>query len=109
VEWLVPWHSVADNGAQVAAMQQELARELSASHPLFGLRVRTLARRQDCDDVLFVVDDGSGRVAVVHLTWTHSPPEKPPWPITCLYPSFETWVAECMRSDHEEFGAESSE
>jgi hypothetical protein len=109
VQWLVPWHSVADNSAQVARIQQELARELSAGHPLFGLPVHALARRQDCDDVLFAVDDGSGRVAVVHLTCTRSPPEKPPWPITLVYKSFETWMAERMRPDHEEFDAESFE
>jgi hypothetical protein len=85
-------------------MVRELNRELSAGHPLFGLPVKTLARRQDCDDVLFAVEDGTGRVAVVHLTWTHSPPERPPWPGTTLFPSFEIWVAEGMRTDAVEFG-----
>jgi hypothetical protein len=68
-----------------------------------------LARRQDCDDVLFAIEDGTGRVAVVHLTWTHSPPEQPPWPGTAVYPTFEAWVAESMRADHEGFQAESPE
>jgi hypothetical protein len=85
-------------------MQQELARELSVGHPLFGLPLHPLARRQDCDDVLFAVDDGSERVALVHLTWKQSAPEKPPWPITVVYKNFETWVTEGMRTDHEEFG-----
>ena len=85
MEWLVPWHSVADDPAQVSGMERQLGRELSAEHPLFGLSVRTLARRQDCDDVLFAVEDGTGRVAVVHLTWTHSPPERPPWPDSALF------------------------
>jgi hypothetical protein len=86
-------------------MEQELRRELSVGHPLYGLPVRTVGRRQDCDDVLFTVEDGTGRVAVVHLTWTHSPPEKPPWPDTALYPSIENWIAEGMQSDHDEFHA----
>ena len=85
-------------------MERELRRELSAGHPLSGLPVRTLARRQDCDDVLFAVEDGSGRVAVVHLTWTHTPPEQPPWPGTTVFPSLEAWAAEGMRADAEEFG-----
>lgn len=108
MEWLVPWHSVADAPAQAAGMERELARELSTGHPLFGLPVRALARRQDCDDVLLVIEDGTGQVAVVHLTWTHTPPERPPWPGTTLYPSFEVWVAEGMRSNHNDFHAESS-
>jgi len=107
VEWLAPWHSVADDPSQLAGMERELRRELSAGHPLYGLPVRTLGRRQDCDDVLFAVEDGTGRVAVVHLTWTSQPPERPPWPGTVVYPSFEAWVAEGMRPDHDECHAES--
>jgi hypothetical protein len=103
VEWLVPWHSVGDDPAQVAGMERELQRELLAGHPLFGLPVKTLARRQDCDDVLFALEDGTGRVAVVHLTYTHSPPERLPWPDTILFPSLETWADECMRFDAAEF------
>jgi hypothetical protein len=87
-------------------MKQELGRELSAGHPLFGLPVRTIGQRQDCDDVLFAVEDGTGRVAVVHLTWTYSPPEQPPWPATFVYPNFKTWLAEGMHRDHDDFGAE---
>ena len=36
--------------------ERELARELTRGHPLFGVAVRALARRQDCDDVLFALD-----------------------------------------------------
>ncbi len=64
----MPWHSVADDAAQVAGMELELARELSAEHELYGLPVRTLARRQDCDDVLFAIEDGTGRVAVSSIS-----------------------------------------
>jgi hypothetical protein len=102
---LINRYSVADNPAQVAGMARELARELSAGHPLYGLPVRTLALRQDCDDVLFAIEDGTGRVAIVHLTWTHNPPEQPPWPGTVVYPSFGAWAAEGMRRDHEDFHA----
>jgi hypothetical protein len=104
VEWRVPWHSVADDAAQVAGMSLQLSRELAPGHPLFGLPVKTLARRQDCEDVLFAIEDGSGRVAVVHLTWTQRPPERPPYPWTVLYPTLAAWAAEGMRADAEEFG-----
>ena len=107
MKWLVPWHSIADAPDQLTAMARELRRELSPGHPLYGLSVRTLGRRQDCDDVLFAIEDGTGRVAVVHLTWTHSPPERSPWPSTVVYPSFEGWVTEGMRSDHDDFHSES--
>lgn len=77
VEWLEPWHPVAENPVQVAGIERELARELAAEHPLFGLPMRALARRQDCDDVLFAVEDGSGRVAVVHLPSARHPKPAP--------------------------------
>jgi hypothetical protein len=105
VEWLVPWYSVADDTAQISGMELELASELSAGHPLFGLPVRTLARRYDCDDVLFAVEDGTGRVALVHLTWTQCPPERPPWPYTIIFPDLEAWAVLSMQADAEEFGA----
>ena len=106
MDWLVPWYSVTDNARQVAAMEHELCRELAVGHPLYGLPVRTVGRRQDCDDVLFAIDDGTGRFAVVHLTWLHNPPDRPPWPCTAVYLSFDEWVAECMHRDHKDFHEE---
>lgn len=100
MEWLAPWYSVADDAAQAAGMEQELRRELAAGHPLYGVPVRTLGRNGD--DVLFAVEDGSGRVAVVHLTWIQSAPDRPPWPDTAFYPSLQAWAADGMRSDHED-------
>lgn len=103
MQWLAPWHSVADDSAQVSGMEQELQRELSLGHPLFGIPVRTVARRQDCDDVLFALEDGTGRVAVVHLTWTKTSPERLPWPVTRLFASLSDWKTECMQVDAAEF------
>lgn len=99
VEWPAHWHSVADDRGQVAGMERELSRELSAGHPLYGVPVCTLARRQDCDDVLFALNDGTGRVAAVHLTWTQTVPEPPPWPRTVLYSDLHAWLADEMRPD----------
>lgn len=99
----MPWYSVSDDLVQVAGMERELQRELSPGHPLFGVPVKTLARRQDCDDVLFAVQDGTDRVAVVHLTWTRSSPEGPPWPITTVFANLGTWAVEGMHSDSAEW------
>jgi hypothetical protein len=101
VDWLLPWHSIADGLRQANRIEQELRRELSIGHPLYGLPVRAVGYRQDRDDVLFAIEDATGRVAVVHLTY-HGP-EQPPWPCTVLYSSFETWVVEGMQVDHNQF------
>jgi hypothetical protein len=71
--------------------------------PSFLRQMRTLARRQDCDDVLFAVEDGSGQVVIVHLTWARHP-EPAPWPIAAMCPSLAVWAAEGMRADAEDFG-----
>jgi hypothetical protein len=64
---------------------KELHDEVSESHVLFGIKTRSVARRQDCDDVLFELLDGSGRFAVVHLTYARHPELGPRWPETVVY------------------------
>lgn len=59
------WHPVS--GTEARGLERELARELPAGHVLKGAHVRAVARRLDCDDVAFELDDG--RMWVVHLTW----------------------------------------
>jgi hypothetical protein len=103
VKWLEPWYSIAEDPEQSKGMAHELRRELSPDHALFGLPVRAIGRRQDRDDVLYAIEDGTERVAVVHLTWTRSPPESPPWPGTAIYDSFDQWTSIGMQADHAEF------
>ena len=100
MEWLEPWRHVA--GKEATGLEHELRREIGPDHELYGLRVRALARRDDCDDVLFAIEDGTGRVVDVHLTWTQDPPEKPPWPLAILFSSIEVWGRDGMQSDHDD-------
>jgi hypothetical protein len=65
-------------------LSKELTIEVSKKHVLHGARVKTIARRQDMDDVLFEVDNREYKYAVVHLTWLHHE-ERNPWPLTRLY------------------------
>jgi hypothetical protein len=96
-EWLAPWRPIA--GQEAAGLERVLRGELSPDHALYGRPVRAVARRDDSDDVLFAIEDGTGRVVDVHLTWTESPPERAPWPIAIFYTSFEVWRRDGMRSD----------
>jgi hypothetical protein len=105
MEWLEPWYSIADEPEQTEGLVRELRRELSSGHVLFGLPMRAIARRQDCDDVLFSIEDGTGRAAVVHLTWTRSPPESPPWPGSAVYDSLDQWIVLGMQADHDDVAA----
>jgi hypothetical protein len=97
MEYLEPWYAASD-----PLLVTELRREVAPGHVLFGVPVSTLARRQDCDDVLFMLLDGSGRLAKVHLTWQPEPDTS--WPATTVYPNEKAW-AESMNEDHAHYGA----
>ena len=90
-----PWHPIEAS----PGLAEELRREVPAGHRLFNLPVKAIARRSDCDDVLFQIEDGSGRVAVVHLTWRVE--SDTTWPFTGIYESLESWFARGMIDDEE--------
>jgi hypothetical protein len=94
MEWPEPWGQI-DDATTAAAFEAELQRELSPGHTLFGLPLRAVGRRWDCDDVLFAVEDGSGRVAAVHLTCRQGA-EPPPWPNSGLYESRAAWAEDAQ-------------
>jgi hypothetical protein len=102
INWAEPWGPLAPAAGDLRA---ELHRELSPSHPLFGVTVAAIGRRSDCDDVLFQLLDGSNRVAVVHLTWRGRPEEDSRWPDTVVYGSLQDWVDRGMKADNQEFTA----
>ncbi len=97
IDFLVPWKATHDQTHGVA----ELAREISSKHVLSGVPVEAIGFRQDCDDVLFKLLDGSSRVAVVHLTFQVE--RDPKWPATELFGSLEDFRAVRMQADHEDF------
>ena len=103
MEWLRPWQSIDEYGRESAAtFESVLTGEVSPRHPLYGIPIEAIGKHIACDDVLFHLLDGSDRVAVVHLTWTRSPPERPPYPITRIFSGLEAWAEQRMRRDNEE-------
>jgi hypothetical protein len=90
-EWLEPWYLLADEG-QRSLLEKELKTELAEGHPLAGLSVKVVARRDDRDDVLVTLDEGeNGRIAEVHLTWSGKREADPRWPRTVMFKSMEEW------------------
>ncbi len=81
MEWLEPWYPVTD-AAVCEGLAAQLAIELGKKHVLFGARATLLARRDDTDDALFLLEDG--RVAEVHMTWRKS---AEPVPLVVLFGS----------------------
>lgn len=84
-------------------MAEELYREVSQHHVLFDVKVLGIARRQDCDDALFELLDGSGRLAVVHLTFSRNRELDPRWPKTRIFSGWDDFVENCMKEDHNWF------
>jgi hypothetical protein len=71
----------------------ELQRELSSDHALFGVLVEVVADRDGAsDDVLFRRFDNRARFAVVHLTWRGSTEIDPRWPHVVFEGTFEEFV-----------------
>lgn len=83
-----PWHKTSEEDVNLL---DQLNRELSEGHPLFGKQVELLARRFDMDDILLKVDD---KYAVVHLTWSDQPQIDPRFPATSFYNSIREAVTE---------------
>jgi hypothetical protein len=100
MELLEPWRAVSFD--ESTKLEAELRRELANGHALFRQAVRAVARRIDIDDVLFSLEDGSNRVAVVHLTW--SARERPPWPPSEIFATRSSWEVERMMIDRDAFG-----
>src|SRR5262245_17136246 len=104
IEWLDPWSPVRASKVR-QDLEQELLREVTKGHAIFGRQATAIATRRDCDDVLFVLGE-SGQLAVVHLAFA-AHPDRPPWPIAELFESVEDFVDRRMKPDHEDYtGAE---
>ncbi|MEQ1755124.1 MAG: hypothetical protein ABL973_13445 [Micropepsaceae bacterium] len=96
--WLDPWYPVEDQVVR-DGLERELALELSPQHVLAGLKFTLIARRDDCDDALFALQDGS--VAEVHLTWRQKPEPDPRWPVTARFGSIDEWMKLIMIPLHD--------
>lgn len=96
---LRPWALLDADRAK--ALEVELARELPAGHVLQGRNVTAVAARIDCDDVTFEIDDGTGILAVVHMTWQRE--TSPKCPRTKLFESWEQWVQAVSIPSHDEY------
>ena len=96
--WIEPWVPVSDRGRD--AYENELQMEIGLDHPLYGVKVRAVARTCHTDDVLFYLKDHRiANYAVVHLTFRGRLETDPQWPSVVLYRDLEHWVTQRMLRD----------
>ncbi len=86
MKWTEVWEETTQD--EQKALEAELKREVILGHPLYNMSVSAIARRTDCDDVLFAVA-GSSSVAVVHLSYGVE--TNPFWPPTQFFGSLDEW------------------
>lgn len=84
--FLIPWERIEFSTAE--GLEKELKLEMNIGHLLFGEKVRAIAKRIDCDDVLFELTNNA-KFAVVHLTWKMAKEENPVFPVTEV---FDNWA-----------------
>jgi hypothetical protein len=84
-------------------LETELWKELSPQHSLFNKTVKAIARRIDCDDVFFELQDDGRRVAVVHLTWSGKEETDPRWPHAVFFASRNDFAGSRMKGDCEDY------
>ncbi len=106
IEYLDPWWSTADQDVVFhEQFHEQLEREVGPGHVLYQVPVRLIARHDASDDCLFELLDGSGRVAIVHLTWSRTQ-ERLPWPETIICDDLQTFVSDHMLPEHEAWKAD---
>jgi hypothetical protein len=89
-EYPEPWFQIVDE-RQRSDLEQELRKEIGDRHPLAGMDVKVVARRDDQDDILVALDNGkNGRIAEVHLTWAGKGAGSD-WPRTTIFESMGEW------------------
>ena len=95
IHYLKPWH------ADDTDLTVQLHREISKKHILYGRSIKTVARRQDNDDVLFEVDDAEFKYAMVHLTWAQKMLDDRKYPRTETYKDWQEVYENRIAKDHE--------
>jgi len=97
-DWLEPWGSTEnEEDGYLRTFAEQLALETARGHPLYQVPARLIGRG-DGDDALFALEDGTGRVAEVHLVWQGK--QKPPWPGTTIFANLKEWREKSMLPTH---------
>jgi hypothetical protein len=106
IVFVVPWWSTHEQSADFhARFIKQLRTEVGPGHVMYNVPARVIARHGPDDDTLFELLDGSGRMAVVHLTWAKGQ-ERLSWPGTSIYASLQAFADECMMPEHKEWIAD---
>jgi hypothetical protein len=103
LELCVPFKDSEPDRSRATGLAFERQTEESLGHSLYGTSATAVARRKDCDDLLFEIALRDKPLAVVHLRW-NTGKELDTWsPRTKLFTNWEECVREAMLPDHEDY------
>lgn len=102
ITWVQPWEPTLS-----IDFVSELKKEIAPDHWLWNRDIVSVAKRRDCDDVLFYLSDGMPSFVVVHLTW-QGQQEKAGFPSMTKYESLTDWIELGMKPDHDDYVRSSS-
>ena len=101
MDWLDPWKPTEGMSESYRGIfRRQLGKEVAPGHVLHGIDVRLIARG-DGDDCLFLLLDGSSRVARVRLAWKGL--QSPPAPATQLFADLANWARTRMATEHSDW------
>lgn len=87
MRFLEPWCEFTDT-----RLVNELRHEIPLGHFLENVEVSVIGCRKDRDDFLFVLNDGTGRLVAVHLTYPETKATNPKFPTTRVFENHESWL-----------------
>lgn len=95
LHYLKPWYSDETD------LATQLHREINERHILYGKSVKTIARNQSQDDVLFEVNNADFKYVVVHLTWSEKALDNSEYPRTETYKHWQEVYENRIVIDHQ--------
>lgn len=78
-----PWYWTSQS------LTEQLQKELNSKHLLYGKQAKTIARRQDNDDILFQLLNCDYDYAIAHLTWSENSLADGKYPKMILYKDWQ--------------------
>ncbi|MGD0097065.1 MAG: hypothetical protein ABSB60_11250 [Terracidiphilus sp.] len=100
MEILEPWTASSDS-----RLIDELRREMALGHVLEAIELSPVACKPACDEAVYALNDGSGRFALVHLTFGMTREKSPKLPLTWIFDGLEQWL-DYMRAVHASWAEE---
>ena len=91
IEFEKPWVFI-ESDIERNRLIEEIEKEINSNHVLYGRKSIPIAIKEDDDDVIFKISDGS--YALVHLTWSGKQEKDERFPFTEIFSNLKDLLNE---------------